>query len=97
MGRLFLTLLLLAGCTSYSALERRVVERAYSEPATAPEYFMHQIESGATVYEQAVYMYGTGLAHEKLGNKAEAFDDYLSAEALGYDKAAKALQRFKVK
>lgn len=97
MARLFLTLLLLAGCTSYSAFERKVIERAYSEPATAPEYFMHQIENGATVYEQAVYMYGTGLAHEKLGNKAEAFDDYLSAEALGYNKAAEALERLKTK
>lgn len=75
--------------------EKSVIERAESEPKTAYNYFLGKIESGATVEEQAVYLYGMGIAHEKQGNIAEAINDYLSSDALGFEKATEALKRLK--
>ena len=53
------------------ALEKIVIERAEQDPVTAGEYFISQIETGATVEKQAVYLYCMGWAHEKLGNIAK--------------------------
>lgn len=77
------------------SLEQAVIERAESEPDTAYDYFLEKIEGGATVEEQAVYLYGMGIIHEKQGNIEEAINDYLSAEVLGYTKATEALERLK--
>ena len=85
-------------CGGESAnLEQSVQERTESKPETAPDYFLEQIEAGATVEEQAIYLYGIGLAHEKLGNIEEAVNDYLGAEILGYAPATQALQRVRDK
>lgn len=73
--------------------EQSVIARAESEPDAAYDYFLGKIEGGATVEEQAVYLYGMGIAHEKQGNIEEAINDYLSAEALGYEKATITLKR----
>ncbi len=94
---IIITGLLMIGCSPEAAFERSVAQRANQDPATAPEYFMQQIESGASVNEQAVYMYGIGLANEKLGNNEEAVNDYLGAEILGYAPATQALQRVRKK
>lgn len=75
------------------SLEQSIIERAEQDPETAPDYFMEQIESGATPEEQAAYMYGMGRAHEKQGKMDEAINDYLSAEILGNESAAAALER----
>lgn len=75
--------------------EKSVKLRAENEPGTAYDYFLEKIEGGATVEEQAVYLYGMGIAHEKQGNIEEAVNDYLSAEALGYYKATKELKRLR--
>ncbi|MCB9990666.1 MAG: hypothetical protein H6867_04725 [Rhodospirillales bacterium] len=77
------------------SLEQKVIERAESEPDTSYEYFMEKIEAGASIEEQAVYLYGMGIAREKQGNIGEAINDYLSAEALGYSKATEALERLR--
>ncbi len=94
---IIITGLLMIGCTPETAFERSVVQRANQDPATAPEYFMQQIESGASTEEQAVYLYGIGLANENLGNVEEAVNDYLGAEILGYAPATEALQRARKK
>lgn len=78
-----------------TSFEKSVKLRAESEPDTAYDYFLEKIEDGATTEEQAVYLYGMGIAHEKQGNIREAINDYLSAEALGYEKATKALNSLK--
>lgn len=74
-----------------SQLEQAVEIRAKQNPKTAPEYFLQQIESGANSEEQAVYLYGMGLAHEKQKNTKEAINDYLSASILGNERAKCAL------
>lgn len=43
-----------------SALEPSIIEHASKHQDTAYEYFLQQIESGATPEEQAVYLYGMG-------------------------------------
>lgn len=78
-----------------SSLETGVIQYANRFPDSAYDHFMEKIESGATTPEQAVYLYGVGIAHEKLGNTDEAINDYLSAEILGYDRANKDLQRLR--
>lgn len=85
--------LLLSSCSAHTAFERQVVERAYADPASAEEYFLRQIEKGATCDQQSVYMYGMGLAAEKRGDYKEARDDFLSAQISGYDRAQYALHR----
>jgi len=47
-----------------SALEQHIIEYAAMHPDTAYEYFIKQIESGATPEEQAIYLYGMGLVNE---------------------------------
>lgn len=79
-------LLLLASCSNHSDFEKSVFNRALSDPAKAEAYFLEKIENGASVEEQAIYLYGMGLANEQLGNDLEAINDYLSAEALGFRK-----------
>ena len=78
-----------------SPLEKSVIQRAKTDPETAPEYFMGLIESHPvpSVEDQAVYMFGIGMAHEEQGNLQEALNDYLSAEALGNNSASRAAKR----
>lgn len=78
---------------SISDLEKRIVQQATEDPQTSINIFMQKIESGASAQEQGVYMYGIAVAREKLGDKTEAINDYLSAEALGNDSAGQALER----
>jgi hypothetical protein len=94
---LLIALLSLTACAGghMQALESAVIDRANNDPVHAPAYFMYRLES-ATYEEQAVYMYGIGLAHEKAGDKKEAINDYLAAEAFGYAPATRALQRLGV-
>lgn len=96
---LTLTVLLVAGCTkeAINPLEKSAIARAESEPASADEYFLKQIEAGATVEEQGIYLYGMGIAQEKLGNRIEAVNNYLASEGLGNKSASKALDRLHVK
>ncbi len=88
-------LILLSACapTPIEELEKLVVKRAQEKPETAENYFIEQIESGATYEEQAVYVYGMGVASETQGNIAEAINNYIAAEALGSAAASRALQR----
>lgn len=97
MKVLILILILgISACTEASTpLEREVIAFAKTHPDQAYEHFMGRIEGGASVEEQALYLYGMGVAHEKLGNTEEAINDYLSAQALGYEKASAALKRLK--
>jgi hypothetical protein len=90
-----IALALIAGCTAASPLESNVIARARLDPQTAPEYFMRRIEAGATPAEQAIYMYGSGLAHEKTGHIREAIDDYICADLLGEPRAKLALKRLR--
>lgn len=78
-----------------AALEKTVTERAASDPETAPDYFMSQIERrpAPDSKEQAVYLYGMGLAYERLGDIVEAVDYYRGAELFGHQGAADALAR----
>jgi hypothetical protein len=78
-------------------LEKEVTAFAEEHPDQAYEKFMTEIESGASTEEQAVYLYGIGLANEKLGNLEDAMNDYLGAEILGYTPATQALQRVRDK
>jgi len=80
---------------SLSDLESAVIIRAQNNPSSAYKYFLEQIEAGATPAEQAVYLYGMGLAREQQNNFSEALNDYLAAEALGNESAAQAVQRLK--
>ncbi len=77
------------------ALEKTVIERAESDPETAPDYFMSMIQRRPAPgsEEQAVYLYGMGLSHERLGDMAEAVDYYRGAELFGNESARKALAR----
>jgi hypothetical protein len=84
----------LAGETE--SLEQAVIEHAEGKPDTAYDYFLEKIEGGASVEEQAVYLYGMGLANEKAGNISEAINDYLGAEILGSKRASEALDRLGV-
>ncbi len=94
-------LLSITACTDNSVssakLEKSVVERAIKEPKNAQDFFMEKIEGGATVEEQAIYMYGIAVAREKEGGITEAINDYLVAEELGNKSAAEALDRLHVK
>jgi len=74
-------------------LEREVTAFAEEHPDQAYEKFMTKIETGANIEEQAIYLYGIGLANEKLGNIEEAVNDYMGAEILGFEKASNALKR----
>lgn len=97
---LFLAIVLLpvtARAGDLEALEKAVIERAESDPETAEDYFISRIEAGATYEEQAVYVYGIGVAWEKRGNLVEAIHNYIAAEALGSAAAARALQRLRGK
>ena len=76
-----------------SDLESAVIIRAQNNPSSAYEYFLEQIETGATSAEQAVYLYGMGLARERQNNFSEALNDYLAAEALGNKSAAQAVKQ----
>jgi len=78
---------------SLSDLEHAVSKRAEDNPASAYEYFLEQIETSADPEEQAVYLYGMGLAREHQDNFGEAVNDYLAAEALGNKSAIHALKR----
>lgn len=97
---LFLTLIL-SGLPSQVlaadlvALEKTVIARAEKDPMTAPDYFMAQIERrpAPDSEEQAVYLYGLGMAYERLGDMAEAVDYYRGAELFGHKRAAAALAR----
>lgn len=80
---------------SLSDLESAVIIRAQNNPSSAYEYFLEQIEAGAAPAEQAVYLYGMGLAREQQNNFSEALNDYLAAEALGNEKAGKAVKRLR--
>ncbi len=74
-------------------LEQEIISFAQRNPDQAYDKFIKEIENGANIEEQAIYLYGMGVAHEKLGNIGGAVNDYLSAEVLGYERAAKALKR----
>lgn len=74
-------------------LEKEVTAFAEEHPDQAYEKFMTGIESGASTEEQAIYLYGIGLANERRGNLEDAVNDYLGAEILGYAPATEALQR----
>lgn len=76
-------------------LEKEVIARAESAPDSAADYFMSQIEQrpAPKIEEQAVYLYGMGLAYEHLGNIAEAVDYYRGAELFDHQGAAEALIR----
>jgi len=80
------------GGNSLSGLEKTVTKQALEDPETSISTFMEKIET-ASVEEQGVYMYGMAVAREKMGDKSEAINDYLSAEALGNESAKEALQR----
>ncbi|MCB9964493.1 MAG: hypothetical protein H6855_00215 [Rhodospirillales bacterium] len=77
----------------FETLKQEVIKYAQTQPEQAYEHFMRKIEDGATVPEQALYLYGMGIAHEKLGKQQEALDDYLSAEILGYKPAKTAVEK----
>jgi len=76
-------------------LEKEVVTLSENSPETAPDYFMGQIESNPApaIEVQAIYLYGMGLAYEKLGNMTEAVDYYRGAELFDHPGAAAALVR----
>ncbi len=78
-----------------AALEKTVIARAESDPENAPEYFMAQIERrpAPDSEEQAVYLYGLGVAYERQGDMVEAVDYYRGAELFGHQGAAAALAR----
>lgn len=83
------------GGNSLSRLEKTVTQQALKDPETSINNFMKKIET-ASVEEQGVYMYGVAVAREKMGEKSEAINDYLSAEALGNVSARAALDRLHV-
>lgn len=78
-----------------AALEKIVIARAESTPESAADYFMSQIElrPAPGIEVQAVYLYGMGLANERLGDMTEAVDYYRGAELFGHKGAAAALAR----
>ncbi len=78
-----------------AALEKDVIARAEAAPESAPDYFMRQIELRPvpTIEVQAVYLYGIGLAYERMGDTVEAVDYYRGAELFGHKEAADALVR----
>jgi hypothetical protein len=101
MHRVFALLFLLAFVTSplfasdISSLENAVMKHATTNPDTAYEYFLKQIEAGATPEQQAVYLYGMGLVNQAKGNVAGAINDYMTAEILGNESASRALIRLR--
>lgn len=78
-----------------SALEQSVVEYAAQHPDTAYEFFLEQIEAGATPEEQAVYLYGMGRVNEAKGSISEAINDYMAADILGNESASRDLIRLR--
>lgn len=84
-----------ASAADLTTLEKEVVALAESEPENAPDYFMQQIElhPAPDIEVQAVYLYGIGLAYERLGDMIEALDHYRGAELFGHQGAAAALTR----
>ncbi len=78
-----------------AALEKDVIARAEAAPESAPDYFMAQISRRPAPgsEEQAVYLYGMGLAYERQGDMVEAVDLYRGAEYLGNATARAALVR----
>ena len=97
MIRLFAVLMIMicspSAASDLVSLEKEVVVFAQEHPDQAYETFMTGIESGASTEEQAIYLYGIGLANEQLGNTEEAINDYIGAEILGFGKASEALKR----
>jgi hypothetical protein len=91
----FLLWALPAHAGDLAALEKTVIERAESAPESAPDYFMAQISRRPAPgsEEQAVYLYGMGLAYERLGDMMEAVEYYRGAELFGNVSARKALAR----
>ena len=71
------------------------IARAESAPESAPDYFMSQIElrPAPATEVQAIYLYGMGIAYERMGDMVEAVDDYRGAELFGHKGAAGALVR----
>ena len=78
-----------------AALEKDVIARAESAPESAPDYFMSQIElqPAPATEVQAIYLYGMGIAYERMGDMVEAVDYYRGAELFGHKGAAGALGR----
>ena len=78
-----------------AALEKDVIARAESAPESAPDYFMSQIElrPAPATEVQAIYLYGMGIAYERMGDMVEAVDYYRGAELFGHKGAAGALVR----
>ena len=78
-----------------AALEKTIIERAERDPETAPEYLMSMIERRPAPgsEEQAVYLYGMGLAYERQGDMVEAVEYYRGAELFGHRAAREALVR----
>lgn len=104
MNKTFLTIMIgiaiLAGPAmgqDLAALEKQVIARANSDPETAPDYFMSQIEAMTAPPSevQAVYLYGMGLAYERQGDMVEAVEYYRGAELFGHRAAREALIRLK--
>lgn len=98
MIRILLLLVLIATpaiAADLQALEKTVIDRAESDPATAEEYFIRQIEKrpAPSSEEQAVYVLGMGIAAERQGKPADALGYYIGAEALGNKTASTAAQR----
>ncbi len=70
MPFLLLAISVTSSCSSnISNLEEIVIQRVESDSTTAIEHFLQQIEDGASVEEQAIYMYGIGFANEQLGTQ----------------------------
>lgn len=78
-----------------ATLEKTIIARVETAPESAADYFMSQIElrPAPGIEVQAVYLYGMGLAHKRLGDMAEAVDYYRGAELFGHQGAAAALAR----
>ncbi len=98
MNRILFLLLLIAVpafAGDLQSLEKTVVQRAERDPATAEEYFIRQIEKrpAPSSEEQAVYVFGMGIAAERQGRLADALDFYIGAAALGSTAAGTAAQR----
>lgn len=84
MNRILFVLLLIAMpaiAADLQSLEKTVVQRAERDPATAEEYFIRQIEKrpAPSSEEQAVYVFGMGIAAERQGRLADALDFYIGA------------------
>ncbi len=93
MGSVFLATPVMA--QDLATLEKKVIARAESDPETASDYFMSMIEKrpAPDSETQAVYLYGMGLAHERMGDMVNAVDYYRGAELFGHKGAAASLIR----